>query len=89
MKTDLYTKAVLTVIALMLAVIACNQYINPRVTAQAQAQSGFSSVQFSYDGGMYFFDSRTGEVWFYGTSAQARPVFKGRLVKLGELLTGH
>jgi hypothetical protein len=63
MKPDLYTKAVLTVIALALTVIACNQYVNPRLTANAQA--GFSGVQFSWAGGPEFFDTRTGEVWQY------------------------
>jgi hypothetical protein len=61
MKPDLYTKVVLTVIALALAVIACNQYINPREVVQAQ--SAFAGVQ--YAGGLQFFDSRTGEVWTY------------------------
>jgi hypothetical protein len=46
MKPDTYTKAVLTVIALTLTVIACNQYIEPKATAQAQA-SPFAGVQYS------------------------------------------
>jgi hypothetical protein len=33
MKTDLYTEAALTVIAILLAVIGCTQYVNPRITA--------------------------------------------------------
>lgn len=36
MKTDLYTKVVLTVVALLLALIACNQYVSPTVSAFAQ-----------------------------------------------------
>ena len=36
MKPDRYTKAVLTVIALMLVVIACTPLINPNTTAEAQ-----------------------------------------------------
>jgi hypothetical protein len=39
MKPDLYTKAVLTVIALMLTAIACDQYINPTATANAQSRT--------------------------------------------------
>ena len=42
MRTDPYTKAALTVIAIMLAVIASNQLVSPRV---ASAQGGFAGVQ--------------------------------------------
>jgi hypothetical protein len=44
MKLDLYAKAVLTVIMLALAMIACNQYVHP--TAIAEAQGAFAGVQF-------------------------------------------
>ncbi len=46
MKPDIYTKAVLTVIAVALVAIASNQYTNPRTTVQAQA-SPFAGVQFT------------------------------------------
>jgi hypothetical protein len=62
MRTDIYTKAVLTVIAVMLTVIACNQYIEPRATAQAQA-APFAGVQ--YAGSGTFFDTKTGDLWEY------------------------
>jgi hypothetical protein len=63
MKPDLYTKAVLTVIALALMLIACNQYAHPSVTARAEGP--FAGVQFSSDHGPAFFDTRTGEVSLY------------------------
>lgn len=63
MKPDLYTKIVLTVISVMLTVLACNQYVTPAATAQAQA-SQFAGVQYSTANGTpTFFDSRTGEIW--------------------------
>jgi hypothetical protein len=45
MRPDLYTKAVLTVIALPLAAIACNQYIQTATTVEAHGP--FAGVQFS------------------------------------------
>jgi hypothetical protein len=64
MRLDLYTKAVLSVIALALVMIACNQYVHPQTTASAQAQ--FAGVQFAIgEGGLVFFDTRSGEVWAY------------------------
>jgi hypothetical protein len=63
MKPDIYTKVVLTVIAVVLIVIAGNQYISPRVTARAAGQ--FSSVQATGTRGSVFFDSNTGEIWVY------------------------
>jgi len=51
MRIDLYTKAVLTIIAIMLAVIASTQLVSPRV---ANAQAPFAGVQWN---GLSFFDS--------------------------------
>ena len=61
MRIDLYTKAVLTIIAVMLSVIASKQLVSPRV---ASAQGTFAGVQFTViaGGGSDFFDSRTGEI---------------------------
>jgi hypothetical protein len=64
MKPDLYTKVVLTIIALALVLIACNHYSQPAVTAQAEGP--FAGVQFSGDSrGFVLFDSRTGDIWQY------------------------
>ena len=82
MKPDTYTKAVLTVIALALLMIVCNQYAHPTVV---HAQGAFAGVQFNYDrsSGGYFFDARTGEVWNYSAMG---PQLWGRLTKLGQPL---
>lgn len=89
MKSDIYTKAVLTVIAITLTVIACNQYVSPKTIVQAQG-SQFAGVQ-AEGNGLSFFDTRTGEVWIYsqypGVSGKQQPLqSKLRLTKLGQPL---
>lgn len=67
MKPDVYTKTILTIIAMMLTVIACNQYVNPAATVSAQT-SQLAGVQFSINrpaDTISFFDTRTGELWNY------------------------
>jgi hypothetical protein len=75
MRIDWYTKGVLTVIALLLGMIAIRPYVSP--DAVAHAQGPFAGVQFS---GNAFFDSRTGDVYFYdGRNLE----YHRRLTKLG------
>ena len=45
MKPDLYTKAVLTIIAIMLTVVACNQYVSPASTARLRVHSAASQCR--------------------------------------------
>jgi hypothetical protein len=45
MRIDLYMKGVLTVIAVLIAVIAFRQYVSPDTVVQAQG--AFTGVQFS------------------------------------------
>jgi hypothetical protein len=78
MRIDLYTKAVLTIIAVMLAVIASNQLVSPRI---ASAQGGFAGVQWNGSDG--FFDSRTGEIWVYNTETHT-PILRYRLPNPGQ-----
>jgi hypothetical protein len=83
MRIDLYTKAVLTIIAVMVTVIASNQLISPRV---ATAQGTFAGLQFTSGGGYsYFFDSRTGEIWSYSIG-DGKMQAKRRVTKLGQPL---
>jgi len=86
MKPDLYTKAVLTVIAIALVLIAANQYIHPRVTARADSNS---DVRFAVDpsGRPVFFDPRTDEVWFYDETGLGDE-FVSRHVKLDKVGQG-
>jgi hypothetical protein len=89
MKPDLYTKAVLTVIALALSALALSQYLNPKVVAQAQAAT-FGGVQFSGGDRQGFFDPRTGEVAFFTTSAgkeNGKIIERLKLTRVGTALT--
>ncbi len=63
MRTDTYTKAVLTVIAVFLGMIAFKQYVRPDVVAQAQG--GFAGVQYLSNCNSCFYDGRTGEIVKY------------------------
>jgi hypothetical protein len=82
MRIDWYTKAVLTVIAIMLTVIACKPLISPETTTQS---TPFAGVQAN---GGSFFDPRTGEIWSYSQLADdyGRLIEKQRLTKLGQPL---
>jgi hypothetical protein len=91
MKPDLYTKSVLTVIALMLAVVACNQYVSPRATVEAQgtlAGVQIAGAQF----GFWALDTRSGDLWYYsptdGTDSGTLKVKPyGKFARLGGLPT--
>jgi hypothetical protein len=64
MKTDLYTKAVLTVIAFMLVMIGCHQYISPATAVKAEGP--FAGIQFTGNSLQFtLFDPRTGDIWEY------------------------
>ena len=78
MRLDLYTKTVLTIIALALVLIASSQYVHPAMAVEAQGS--LAGIQFS---GSSFFDTRTGDVWIYdGESGRVLRHF--RIGKLGE-----
>jgi uncharacterized membrane protein len=75
------TKIILTVIALLLAVIALTPLVQPQ---PAMAQGSFSGVQFT--GGLYgFFDTRTGDIWEYRVTDRS-PGRHLKLVQLGKPL---
>jgi len=76
MRSDWYTKGVLTVIAVLLGVIALRPYVSP--DAVAYAQGSFSGVE--WNGSSSFFDTKTGELWFYDGE---KLIGKLRLAKLG------
>ncbi len=87
MKSDIYTKAVLTLIAVALCAIACKPFVSPEITVKAQSSS-FAGVQMAQAGlEISFFDTKNGEVWHYGFDRDAKTfvlVDKIRLVKLGQ-----
>ncbi len=74
MRVDLYTKTIVTVIVLLLAVIVMKPIFQPQ---PAQADGGFASIQFSYSGGNHaFFNSNTGDVYEYGDHGDFKHHYK-------------
>ena len=68
----------------MLTAIAVRPLLAPPV---AGAQSSLSGVQFTFYGqGLWFFDTRSGDTWFYNPSDLTDVEHIGRLVQLGKPL---
>lgn len=87
MKIDLYTKAVLTLIAIFLAIIA----LKPLAASPVSAADGkFAHIQFSsfgQSGWVYFFDQRTGDLWNLNTESDTAATsfrYLGRLEAMGK-----
>jgi len=75
MRIDLYTKMILTLVALLLAVSVLKPILQPQQAAMADGR--FSSIQFSYSGGNHaFFDTRSGDVWEYGDNGHFKQHYK-------------
>jgi hypothetical protein len=78
MKPDLYTKVVLTVIAVMLTVIASHQLLTP-VTV-VKAQDAPSDLKFSAgpNGMFYLYDQAKARLYVYDSNGkQQKPIFLG------------
>jgi hypothetical protein len=74
MRVDLYTKTIVTVIVLLLAVIVMKPIFQPQ---PAMADGGFAGIQFSYSGGNHaFFNSNTGDVYEYGDHGDFKHHYK-------------
>ena len=74
MRADIYTKTVLTLIALLLAVIALKPLLLPQA---AMADGAYGGIQFSYSGGNHaFFNATTGDVWEYGDHGNYKSHYK-------------
>ena len=84
MRIDLYTKVVLTVIAVALTTIACNPLIHPSGVA---ADGPLAGVQTSFAAGLgiFVFDTKTGQMWNYGNGIR-KPEYFGKITKVGEPL---
>jgi hypothetical protein len=68
MRIDLYTKLVLTVIALMLVAMVCKSVVQPNSVAAEGSLAGVQSV--ATGPGVWAIDSRSGDVWQYPTRAK-------------------
>ena len=74
MRIDLYTKTILTLIALLLSVFALKPVFQPQT---ASAAGAFAGIQFSYSGGNHaFFNVNTGDVWEYGDHGNFKNHYK-------------
>ena len=87
MKPDRYTKAILTVIALIL-IWSLIQVQTPATEAQLGGGTKFGHLQtFGLQG---FFDARTGDIWLYDLSeGTGRVAGHVRLEELGKPLNMH
>jgi hypothetical protein len=79
MRIDLYTKTILTLLVLLLAIIALKPMVTPGAVS---AQSSFNGIQW-HD--FSFFDSRTRDVWIYDGNGKVQGHYK--LTQLGQPLT--
>ena len=81
MRIDSFTKAALTAIVILLAVMALRPYIAPDV---AKAQGALTGMQFAATPvGYSFFDAHTGELWEYSGTGLVK---KYRINKPGQPL---
>jgi hypothetical protein len=75
---DLYTKTVLTFIAITLAVIAFKPLAGAQATVNAQAPlpAAFSGMQFSGVADEFtLFDPKTGDIWQYNSKRYKPPIW--------------
>ncbi len=82
MRIDLYTKLLLTVIALALVTIACDPLTHPTPTAGQGPLAGVQVSVLTLGAGIFAFDQKTGEMWLYGDDNRAK--FLGRFTRLGD-----
>ena len=74
MRVDYYTKTILTIIALLLAVFTLKPLLQPQA---ARADGTYAGIQFSYSGGNHaFFNATTGDVYEYGDHGNFKSHYK-------------
>ena len=87
MRIDLYTKVILTSIAVLLAVITVKLIFQP--TAVVQAQSSLSNLQFLGGGDLIVMDKQSGQIWEYNVSSEdggTKSMNLGKFVGFGKPL---
>jgi len=86
MRIDLYTKAILTVIAVALLTIAGNSVVRP---TSVSADGALSGVEFLAIGpGFMAIDTRSGDIWEY-PYRPGTPSHMGKITHLGQPLTNQ
>jgi hypothetical protein len=74
MRVDLYTKTVLTVIALLLAIVVLKPIMQP---TPAMAQGSLGGMQLAgSEGWFYLFDAKSGDAWLYDGRGRVRSHLK-------------
>jgi hypothetical protein len=80
-RIDLYTKTILTVIAVALLMLASNSLMRP---GNVSAQGALTGTQFIALGqGFWAIDTRSGEVWSYPSDG-SNPSRIGKISQLGK-----
>ena len=86
MRFDVYTKVVLTVIAVLLALNVTKTFIAPAPVEAQPAVVRFGALEMAFGGtGLWFFNKRTGAIWGYDLRNHQYQKF-GTLVELGKPL---
>jgi hypothetical protein len=81
MRIDRYTKTILTIIALLLAVVVSQSLLRP---AAVSAQGVLAGVQFiSRSAGFLAIDTKGGDVWLYDIDTK-RTEHLGKITQLGK-----
>jgi hypothetical protein len=85
MRIDVYTKTILTLIALLLGAVAFRPIVQP---TPALAQANLSAFQITGGGGdLWAIEKNTGKVWIYSADLSGAHVrYLGRLVEVGKPL---
>ena len=85
MRIDVYTKTILTLIALLLAVVAFKPILQP---TPALAQASLNAFQISAGAStLWAIEKNTGKVWIYNASLSGtQERYLGRLVEVGKPL---
>ena len=80
MRTNWRTVVVSCVLSVVITLVIAGWVFR---SAPVEAQSRFSSIQFARsEGGWWFFDTRTGDIWVYDEGKKV-PLWHFRLTQLG------
>ena len=84
-KPDIFTKILLSLIAISLIIIAFTLVFRSEPT-QAQSRTNFSNIQLAHtSGGFLILNGSTGDIWMYDFSGR-QPDYIGRLTQVGRAL---
>jgi len=89
-RVDLYTKTVLTMATLLLALIAFRNLVIPPNARAAATLDGVQFAAANNPAGLWAIDTRTGKIWLYVMNGYGSDVrYMGALRELGKSLEGR